>query len=381
MSDSLLAKRVAEILLLCAAATDAAITTAPKLLMWASLAIVIGALSVRKRWPIPAFACTVVALFVSGATIATLIALYTVANRYGNRLLLVTFGVVATIGYIWTPIQFEGSPLDISGTAVPDVIIVVVYAAMTAGAPILLGRLVHTSAQLRERLLDIEEVREHERRLDAQAVLATERNQLAREMHDVVSHQVSLIAVQAAALQVSSSDPGARDTAGTLRRLAVNTLEELRHMVNLLRASGGKTSELHPQPTMTDLERLVTASGIAASLHISAPPDLDPAIQRTVYRTVQESLTNVRKHAPGSTALVDISHNGTELNVKVTNTRATRTTLALPSARHGLVGLHERAALLGGTLSTGATEDGGFQLQLQLPLIGRTLSTQHAPKD
>ncbi|WP_244199541.1 sensor histidine kinase [Amycolatopsis thailandensis] len=229
----------------------------------------------------------------------------------------------------------------------------------------------HTQRELTLRLDDIRQAREHERLLDAQAVLAKERTQLAREMHDVVSHQVSLIAVQAGALSVSTSDPDARTAAENVRRLSVDTLDELRHMVNLLRASGSSTTELMPQPTLSDLDRLIAGSGIETRRTGTAPEGIDTAVQRTIYRTIQEALTNVRKHAPGSTATVDIAHDGTDLTVTVGNTPATRPSLTLPSARHGLLGLQERAALVGGTVVTEATPDGGFRLRLRLPISGQ----------
>jgi signal transduction histidine kinase len=242
-----------------------------------------------------------------------------------------------------------------------DLLLVVIYAVLASVAPISFGRLV--------RALDVvRQAREHERELDAQAVLARERNQLAREMHDVVSHQVSLIAVQAGALSVSTTDPNTRTAAENVRKLSVDTLDELRHMVNLLRASGSAATGLTPQPRLSDVDRLLAGSGIEATLTGAAPEGIDSAYQRTIYRTIQEALTNVRKHAPGSKAEVGIAHDGSDLTVTITNTAPTRPTLALPSARHGLVGLQERAALLGGSIRTAPTSGGGFRLQLRLPL-------------
>jgi signal transduction histidine kinase len=191
-------------------------------------------------------------------------------------------------------------------------------------------------------------------------------------MHDVVSHQVSLIAVQAGALQVGSPDAEARAAAATIRRLSVQTLEELRHMVGVLRASGSRPTELTPQPSLTDLRRLIDASGIETVLETDLPDGLPPALQRAVYRTVQEALTNVRKHAPGATATVRIRHRGDTLRATVTNTAATRPALRLPGAHHGLVGLRQRAALLGGTVTSGPTPDGGHTLCLTLPADART---------
>lgn len=95
--------------------------------------------------------------------------------------------------------------------------------------------------------------------------------------------------------------------------------------------------------------------------------DLPPTVQRAIYRTVQEALTNVRKHAPGTTATVRIRHEDGAVRATVTNTAPTRPPLPLPSAHHGLAGLGQRAALLGGTVTSGPTADGGYELDLELP--------------
>ena len=338
--------------LVAVAAVEAGLNLAGEPVELAIAVVGVVALVFRRRWPVVVFLATLPGLAFVGGALATVIALYSVAVRHSNRYLLIGCGVLATGGYLIPGGEYEFSRIDF--------VLVLIYAVMTAGAPILFGRLVRA-------LEDVREAREHERLLDAQAVLAKERNQLAREMHDVVSHQVSLIAVQAGALSVSTGDPNAKVVAENVRKLSVDTLDELRHMVNLLRASGSSATELTPQPTLSDLDRLVSGSGIETTLIGAAPEGVDSAYQRTIYRTIQEALTNVRKHAPGSTAAVEIRHDDTDLTVTVTNTAPTRPTLALPSARHGLVGLQERAALLGGTITSGPTSDGGFRLQLQLP--------------
>ncbi|MET8847846.1 histidine kinase [Amycolatopsis sp. NPDC004625] len=345
--------------LIAVAALDAAFNQPGEPVTVGAAVLAVGALLVRRRLPIPAFVLTLPALVLVGSMIAALVALYSVAVRYSSRPLLAACGTVAAVGYF-----FPGLELPYSQS---DAVLTAIYATMTAAAPIFFGRLVHARQELALRLADIRAAREHERELDAQAILAKERNQLAREMHDVVSHQVSLIAVQAGALGVSTADPRVKAAAENVRQLSVGTLDELRHMVNLLRASGSRTTGLTPQPTLSDLDRLIAGSGIETRLTGAAPEGIDTAVQRTIYRTIQEALTNVRKHAPGSTATVAFAHDDTDLAVTVTNTPPTRPTLALPSARHGLVGLQERAALLGGTVRAAPAGDGGFRLELRLP--------------
>jgi len=353
---------LAEAGLLAVAAVDAAFNQPSGLLSVGAAVLAVGALVLRRRLPVPVFLLTLPALALVGSVIATLIALYVVAARYANRYLLTACGTLAAAGYFFPGMDYQYPRTDLVLTGI--------YATMTAAAPIFFGRLVHARQELALRLEDIRAAREHERELDAQAILAKERNQLAREMHDVVSHQVSLIAVQAGALGVSTTDPGVQAAAENVRKLSVDTLDELRHMVNLLRASGSRTTGLTPQPTLSDLDRLIAGSGIETRLTGAAPEGIDTAVQRTIYRTIQEALTNVRKHAPGGTATIELAHDDTDLTVTVTNTPPTRPTLALPSARHGLVGIQERAALLEGTVEATPTPDGGFRLRLRLPLTG-----------
>ena len=332
------------------------------------LAFAVGAafaLLLRRRLPLLTFVLTLPAILLSAAIFAGVVALYSLATLSRNRGML-GFCVLA---YAICDMSSWPSPeIDLSDTST---LITLGYTIGTAAAAVFLGQLVQTRRDLSLRLAEISEARDHERMLTDQSVLAKERAQLAREMHDVVSHQVSLIAVRAGALQVGSPDAEVKEAAATIRGLSVQTLQELRHMVDVLRASGGRPTELTPQPSLADLRQLVEGSGIEAELRTDLPNGLSPAVQRAIYRTVQEALTNVRKHAPGAAATVSIRHQGGTVRVTVTNSAPTRPALPLPSARYGLVGLHQRAALLGGTVTSGPTADGGYELHLELPDDGR----------
>ncbi|MEU7059246.1 histidine kinase [Streptomyces sp. NPDC046197] len=324
-------------------------------------------LLMRRRLPLVTFLLTLPAVLLSDAVVAALGALFTLASRTRRRMLLAACAMVFTLSDM---ISFPSPRLDLSNT---KTLITLGYTAATAAAPVFLGQLVQARRDLSLRLAEISEAREHERQLTAQSALGKERAQLAREMHDVVSHQVSLIAVRAGALQVGARDAETREAATTIRRLSVETLNELRHMVNVLRASGGRQTELTPQPSLADLQRLVDGSGIETDLTADLPDGLPPTVQRAVYRTVQEALTNVRKHAPGATATVRISCEDGDVRVTITNTPPTRSALPLPSAHYGLSALRQRAALLGGTTSSGPTPDGGYELRLELPADGTSL--------
>ncbi|MFI2347944.1 sensor histidine kinase [Streptomyces sp. NPDC019443] len=326
------------------------------------------ALALRRRLPLLTFLLTLPAVLFSDAILAALAALYTLASLTRRRTLL----AVCAAAFTFSSMSSWPSPtFDLSETAT---LITLGYTAATAVAPVFLGQLVQARRDLSLRLAEISAARDHERLLTDQTVLAKERAQLAREMHDVVSHQVSLIAVRAGALQVGARDAEVKEAAATIRRLSVQTLDELRHMVSVLRASGGRPTELTPQPSLADLQRLVESSGIEAELQTDLPDGLPPTVQRAIYRTVQEGLTNVRKHAPGATATVRICHEGGAVRVTVTNTAPTRPALPLPSAHYGLVGLRQRAALLGGTVTSGPTADGGYELRLELPAGGAVVA-------
>ncbi|OLZ63751.1 two-component sensor histidine kinase [Streptomyces sp. IMTB 2501] len=330
----------------------------------AMAALACAALAVRRRFPLPVFLLTLPASLMLDIVFAPFAALFTLAERSRNRRLLVVCAVLFALAS-----ALPWPPNDLTSHDRTWTLVYFFYTLATAAAPVLLGQLVQARRDLARRLVEIEEAREHERLLHSQAVLARERAQLAREMHDVVSHQVSLIAVQAGALQVAATDPDFREGARTIRSLSVDTLDELRHMVTLLRASGGRATELTPQPTLADLHKLVTTSGIDAALTGELPPEVSTTAQRAVYRTVQEALTNVRKHAPGASATVRLwrADDGTAFGVTVTNTPPTRPSLPLPGAHQGLIGLRERAELLGGTFESGPTADGGYEVTLGVP--------------
>ncbi len=164
--------------LIAVAAIDAGLGKANPL-MFAAALVALGILPLRRRWPILVFVVTLPALAISGSVIATLIALYAVALARSNRNLLIGCGLAAVACYL-----FPGLDLEFGDT---DLVIDAVYALITPAAPIFLGRLVQTQRELTLRLAEIREAREHERVPDAQAILAKERTQLAREMHDVVS--------------------------------------------------------------------------------------------------------------------------------------------------------------------------------------------------
>ncbi|WP_127128270.1 sensor histidine kinase [Georgenia sp. SYP-B2076] len=322
-------------------------------------------LVVRRRWPYAAFALSMPALYVAYVLVAPLAGLYAVAASTRAKIPLVVCGALAAAGY-----YLPWPPGELGGRVGPHDLLGLIYTAVFVGAPLALGLLTQTRHDLADRLAELRAGQERERELVSERVLAGERARLAREMHDVVSHQVSLIAVQAGALRITAPDAAVRETAATIRELSVRTLDELRHMIGVLRAAGGQPVELAPQPRLADLPRLVADSGQRASVDLHAVDGREWAepTERAAYRTVQEGLTNVGKHAPGAEVAVRAAPRGTGLLVTVCNgPPAEAPAPDLPAGGHGLIGLRERAELLGGELTAGPTPDGGFLLEAYLP--------------
>lgn len=318
-----------------------------------------AALLLRRRLPVLSFALTVPGLFIGSAVVASCVALFTIGERTERRWLMLVAAAVEFVGFS----GFVGPPQTLD-----EIVVSVLYALIFALGPISIGLLVRTRYRLVERLRDLDASRAEERRQAAAIALSRERALLAREMHDVVSHQVTLIAVQAGAMQVAGRDEAERTFARTIRQLSVVTLQELREMVQVLRASGGTDREIAPQPVLSDLGRLVAASGLDTRTDVDLPEALAQPVQRAVYRFVQEGLTNVRKHAPDAAVRIVARVVDDTVRVDLTNGPARSDRLELPGSGLGLIGLRERASLLGGSLDAGATADGGFALRLRLPV-------------
>ena len=212
---------------------------------------------------------------------------------------------------------------------------------------------------------------EEGQRLRVEEARHLERERLAREMHDVLAHRISLLAVHAGALEVRRDAP-AEETraAGVIRECAYLALEDLREVIGVLRADPEAEPEAdRPQPGLADLAALVEESRRAgARVELAAAlPDGDPGrVGRHVYRIVQEALTNARKHAPGAPVRVTVGGASADgLTVEVTNPATVPG--GLPGAGAGLIGLRERVDLVGGRLEHGWTGTGEFRLRAWLP--------------
>ncbi|MER6395931.1 MULTISPECIES: histidine kinase [unclassified Kitasatospora] len=319
----------------------------------------------RRRFPVTVLLLTMPGSYLADIWLAPITAVYTVAaERPVPRVVVPCATLFALVEFFHWPLS-EQSLEPSRETA-----LYAIQSVMLAAGPAATGLLSRTRRELAARLDELTRGRARENRLLAERVLVSERARLAREMHDVVSHQVSLISIQAGALQVSTADPAAAATARTIRELSVRTLEELRQMVGVLRAAGSRPdTPLAPQPRLADLPRLIEESGLAAVAELSPGDHPWPeAVERAAYRTVQEALTNITKYAPQATVHVYVRAAGRRLRVEVRNDAPpVRPAETLPGGGHGLVGLRERAQLLGGTLTAGTTPDGGFAVRADLP--------------
>ncbi|MFK0118787.1 sensor histidine kinase [Streptomyces sp. NPDC090994] len=218
----------------------------------------------------------------------------------------------------------------------------------------------------------------------ARRTLLEERSRIARELHDVVAHHMSVISIQAQVaphLVQNPSDELKENLAG-IRENALEALTELRRVLGVLRsehpdlppdAERGPAPHA-PQPTLDRLDALVAntrAAGLTVTTEVTGGRrPLTPGLELSAYRIVQEALSNVLRHAPGAHARVHLAHLPQGLRVEVTNSRPLHTPAPSPGAGHGLLGMRERAAMLGGTLTAHPLPDGGYQVTAFLPADG-----------
>jgi signal transduction histidine kinase len=251
----------------------------------------------------------------------------------------------------------------------PSVAVITIAVLRTAVGP-LLALYFSARGEMLRALRDRADRAERERYLLAEQARAEERTRLAGEMHDVVTHQVSLMVLQAGALGITATDEGTRRAAEELRAAGVQALAELRDLVGILRTA----PEDDRAPGAFALAELIaesTAVGTPAELAEQGDPALaSPVVGRTVHRIVREALTNVRKHAPGAHVAVQVSYDESQVSVSVRNTAAAAPPdrgLAATGSGLGLASLRQRIEVVHGSLRAGGTPDGGFCLEATMP--------------
>jgi signal transduction histidine kinase len=251
----------------------------------------------------------------------------------------------------------------------PSAAVVTIAVLRTAIGP-LLALYFRARGEMLRALRDRADRAEREKYLLAEQARAEERARLAGEMHDVVTHQVSLMVLQAGALGITATDEATRRAAEELRAAGVQALAELRDLVGILRTA----PEDDQAPAASALAELVaesTAVGTPAELAEQGDPALaSPVVSRTVHRIVREALTNVRKHAPGAHVAVQVSYDESQVRVSVRNAAPAVPpdgSLAATGSGLGLASLRQRIDVVHGTLRAVGTPDGGFCLEATMP--------------
>jgi signal transduction histidine kinase len=327
----------------------------------------LAALWDRRRHPVGVAAFVVPATAISAlAGGAGLVVLFNAAIRCDRRdLIWIALGsLVASIVYA---LIYATSGYDFRD----DVVITVLLLGFTVGWGLFVRVRRDLVGQLHERATRLE----NEGRLRAEQARSAERERIAREMHDVLAHRLSLLSLHAGALEFRPGAPPEEiaATAAVVREAAAAALEELRDVVGVLR-EGTDAETRRPQPTLADLPTLIEesrAAGMRIEAELGLPADGEDAgaVGRTAFRIVQEGLTNARKHAPGAQVRVRVVASEDELAIEVRNRAPLRPipAPALPGAGSGLIGLRERVALEGGTLRAEVAAGGDFVLAATLP--------------
>jgi signal transduction histidine kinase len=323
--------------------------------------------AVRRIWPIPVL-----------AVVTTAVAALTALGR-GELDLDIMLGMA-----IYTVAVTSRRPVAVAALIGTEAMLIGGLIAASAGAHgpadtahslLAAGALWFVGDSVRERRRYLAACREREAERGRLAV-REERVRIARELHDVVAHTLSVVTFQAGVgRKIAATRPA--EALLALRAVEVtgrSALEELRRILGLLRDDDGEAPSLVPAPGVGDLEdlaRTVRAAGIPVTLAVAGEvAELPPAASLTVYRIVQEALTNVVKHAPGAQATVRVQVGRDGVLITVDNDRGSGGPAGSPpeGARHGLVGMQERAAAFGGTLDAGPVAGGGFQVTAFLPL-------------
>ncbi|WP_203900166.1 sensor histidine kinase [Virgisporangium aliadipatigenens] len=343
------------------------------------LAIVYAVLPWRRLYPW--FVVNVVALHtlvasfdpatLPGSAVGVMLVTYTVASRRQ-----LSAAVTATLA-IWVPATLV--MVVTGGPELPNVNMPVAYSAignlMVALIVFFVGRTVHIRRAYVAALEDRATTAEANQRTLAEQAVAEERRRIARELHDVVAHHVSVMSVLATGTRrTMRRDPAAADEAlTTIEETGRVALREMRRLLTVLRTEAEPAGELEPQPGLPGLSALceqIREAGLPVGLTVAGEPGpLDPGVALTVYRIVQEALTNALKHAgPAATAEVRLNFTPKELTIEISDNGRGPHPSGDDHIGHGLLGMRERISLYGGTLRTGPRPGGGYRVSVCIPM-------------
>ncbi len=329
-----------------------------------------AALWLRRRWPVGvALATLPLAMFSVASSIALLIIYFTVVVHRRTAVALAVTGAGLVTSFFFALLR----PDPVSGYWISTLWGVVITLLVLAW-----GMFVRARRQLVLSLRERAERAEAEQQLRVTQARQLERTRIAREMHDVLAHRISLLSLHAGALEFRPDAPAPEvaRAAGVIRDSAHAALQDLREVIGVLRAETSLPDDPErPQPTLDDLPALIAESRAAGTRvdlreQVSAPDRLPVAVGRSVYRIVQEGLTNARKHAHGAAVTVGLDGGpGDGLRVEIRNRRPVGELpgTAIPGTGTGLVGIAERVSLAGGRMEHGCDERGDFRLAAWLP--------------
>ncbi|MEU2669768.1 histidine kinase [Streptomyces sp. NPDC007164] len=373
--------------------------------------LLVGAvLVVRRRWPIAVVLVAIATTPAEMGFLMGLVGLYTLAaSEVPRRITAVLMGMSFMGTFIVTYVRLRQSVDEQADFGPGDWYVPLISLFMSLGLtapPVLFGLYIGARRRLMESLRERADSLERELSLladraeeRAEWARTEERHRIAREMHDVVAHRVSLMVVHAAALQaVAPKDPAkAVRNAALVGDMGRQALTELREMLGVLRAGESGTvraasvplasvgqaaaaaaaaAATEDGPRLHEVETLVgesRAAGMTVELSVDGEArGYPPEVEQTAYRVVQEALTNVHKHAAGAKTWVRLAHRGAEVAMQVENgpSDAATADAGLPSGGNGLVGMRERVLGLGGVFVSGPTDAGGFRVSAVLPARG-----------
>ncbi len=330
-------------------------------------------LALRRLYPIPVLVVVVAMATVVGVgyvngwwPFAVIVALYTVAAHCPRRTAIIAGGLALLVLAVPISYRVHWSPLNWHAFALVAGRYALLIAAWLLGDNIGTRRAYVRAVEERAEQLE----REHE--ANARRAAAEEQARIAREVHDVVAHNLSVIIVQATAGErVFADDPADAETAlRTIGRTARTALDELRLVLGRI---GEQEHDLAPQPTLQRLDILleqVRAAGLAVDLEVKGERvELAPGLELSAYRIVQEALTNTLRHADAQHATSRLEFGAETLTVEVTDDGHTSAEVNGNDQGRGLIGMRERAAAYGGDVEVGRNGSGGFRVAVKLPLL------------
>jgi signal transduction histidine kinase len=339
-----------------------------------SLALSLGVfMLVRRRWPVPVLLATLTVLLAYyalqyppvGIAVPTAAAFYTVAESGRLRWAIAT--AAAWILFTTSYRYLEGDDVAVLFGYELVIAVLPLAAVIALGDAVRSRRGWRAEIERRARLAEIEREQEAARRVEE------ERVRIARELHDVLAHTVSVISIQAdVASEALPDDPrDAQAALGVIRRASREALGELRGTLGLLRGPAASQPR-RPVAGLAHLDRIVASaadSGLAVAVRVEGPPaPLPVVVDAAAHRIVQESITNVLRHAGAGTATVELRYEPGALTVRVLDDGRGG---AVDGTGYGIRGMRERVALLGGDLRAGPRPEGGFAVEATLPLGGQ----------